>query len=106
MYTKNISTHKITTDGSKRKHNYDTWKLIIAMDQNEVTLEKKQSKIGNLVVALSLMLILVYMVSQLSEAFNSEPITKWYFYMNIIGYAWGLIFVSLLLYYTIKNLIK
>ena len=56
-------------------------------------------------VALSLMLILVYMVSQLSEAFIAEPITKWYFYMNIIGYAWGLIFVFLLLYYTIKNLI-
>ena len=56
-------------------------------------------------VALSLMLILVYMVSQLSEAFIVEPITKWYFYMNIIGYAWGLIFVSLLLYYTVKNLI-
>ena len=76
------------------------------MDENEIALEKKQSKIGNMVVALILMLILVYMVSQLSEAFNSEPITKWYFYMNIIGYAWGLIFVSLLLYYTIKNLIK
>tara|TARA_Y100001958_G_scaffold150914_1_gene135272 strand:- start:1186 stop:1401 length:216 start_codon:yes stop_codon:yes gene_type:complete len=70
-----------------------------------MTLKKKQSKIGNRVVALSLMLILVYMVSQLSEAFIAEPITKWYFYMNIIGYAWGLIFVFLLLYYTIKNLI-
>ena len=75
------------------------------MDENEITLEKKQSKIGNLVVALSLMLILVYMVSQLYEAFIAEPITKWYFYMNIIGYAWGLIFVSLLLYYTVRNLI-
>ena len=78
----------------------------MAMDENEITLEKKQTKIGNLVVALSLMLILVYMVSQLSETFNSEPINKWYFYMNIIGYAWGLIFISLLLYYTIKSLIK
>jgi len=103
---KNISTHKINTDSFKRKHDYEYQTLIMAMDENEITLEKKQSKIGNLVVALSLMLILVYMVSQLSETFNSEPITKWYFYMNIIGYAWGLIFVSLLLYYTIKNLIK
>ena len=75
------------------------------MDENEITLEKNQSNIGNLVVALSLVLILVYMVSQLYEAFIAEPITKWYFYMNIIGYAWGLIFVSLLLYYTVKNLI-
>ncbi len=76
------------------------------MDRSEIKLEKEQSKIGNLVVALSLALILIYMVSQLSETFNAEPITKWYFYMNIIGYAWGLIFLSIFLYYTIKNLIK
>ncbi len=41
----------------------------------------------------------------LFTSFNDEPYGNWHFYFSIIGYAWGIIFISVFLYLTIKNLL-
>ena len=76
------------------------------MDRSEIKSKKEENLIGSSVLAFILVGALIVIIFQLFQAFNNEPIVGWYFYFNIIGYTWGLFFVSMLLFFTIKNLIE
>ena len=76
------------------------------MDRSDIKTKEDESKIGNLVLAINFSAVLIFMLYQLFKSFNSEPVGEWHFYYSIIGYSWGLIFVSIFLYFTIRNLIK
>ena len=76
------------------------------MSKSDIKSKKQESDLGNYVLAINLIALLLFMVYQFFKSFNEEPIVKWHYYFNIIGYGWGLIFVSIFLFYTIKNLIN
>ena len=76
------------------------------MDKSDIKSKEKENNIGNLVLLFNFIGVLIFMIFGLIKTFNTKPITEWYFYFNIIGYSWGLIFVSIFIYFTIKNLIK
>ena len=76
------------------------------MNKSDIKSKEQESNLGNWVLVISLIALLAFMVSQFFQSFNQEPIVKWHYYFNIIGYGWGLIFVSIFLFFTIKNLIN
>ena len=75
------------------------------MNKSDIKSKEQESEFGNYVLAINLIAILLFMVFQFFKSFNEEPIVKWHYYFNIIGYGWGLIFVSIFLFFTIRNLI-
>ena len=83
-----------------------TLKQIKIMDKSDIKSKEKENNIGNLVLLFNFLGVLIFMIFGLIKSFNTKPITEWYFYFNIIGYSWGLIFVSIFIFFTIKNLIK
>ena len=76
------------------------------MNKRDIKSKEQESELGNYVLAVNLIALLLFMVYQFFKSFNEEPIVKWHYYFNIIGYGWGLIFVSIFLLFTIKNLIN
>ena len=76
------------------------------MNKSDAKSKEKESNLGNWVLAINLIALFLLMVYQFLKSFNEEPIVKWHYYFNIIGYGWGLIFVSIFLFFTIKNLIS
>ena len=76
------------------------------MNKSDTKSKEQESNLGNWVLAINLIALLLFMVYQFLKSFNEEPIVKWHYYFNIIGYGWGLIFVSIFLFFTIKNLIN
>ena len=76
------------------------------MNKSDIKSKEQESDLGNYVLAINLIAILLFMVYQFFKSFNEEPIVKWHYYFNIIGYGWGLIFVSIFLFFTLKNLIN
>ena len=76
------------------------------MDKSDIKSKEKENNIGNLVLLFNFIGVLIFMIFGLIKTFNTKPITEWYFYFNIIGYSWGLIFVSIFLFFTVRNLIK
>ena len=76
------------------------------MNKSDTKSKEQESNLGNWVLAINLIALLLIMVYQFLKSFNEEPIVKWHYYFNIIGYGWGLIFVSIFLFFTIKNLIS
>ena len=76
------------------------------MNKRYIKSKEQESELGNYVLAVNLIALLLFMVYQFFKSFNEEPIVKWHYYFNIIGYGWGLIFVSIFLLFTIKNLIN
>ena len=76
------------------------------MDRSDIKSKEEESNLGNWILVINFTVVFVFMVSQFFKSFNEEPIVKWHYYFSIIGYGWGLIFVSIFLFFTIKNLIK
>ena len=76
------------------------------MNKSDIKSKEQESNLGNWVLAINLIVLLFFMVYQFLKSFNEEPIVKWHYYFNIIGYGWGLLFVSIFLLFTIKNLIN
>ena len=76
------------------------------MNKSDIKSKEQENNLGNWVLVINLIALLAFMVSQFFKSFNQEPIVKWHYYFNIIGYGWGLIFVSIFLFFTIKNLIS
>ena len=76
------------------------------MNKSDTKSKEQESNLGNWVLAINLIALLLFMVYQFLKSFNEEPIVKWHYYFNIIGYGWGLLFVSIFLFFTIKNLIN
>ena len=76
------------------------------MDKSDIKSKEEESNLGNWILAINFAVVLIFMIFQLFKSFNEEPISKWHYYFSIIGYGWGLIFVSIALFFTIKNLIK
>ncbi len=76
------------------------------MDKSDIKSKEKENNIGNLVLLFNFIGVLIFMIFGLIKTFNTKPITEWYFYFNIIGYSWGLIFISIFIFFTIRNLIK
>ena len=76
------------------------------MNKSDIKSKEQESNLGNWVLAINLIALLFFMVYQFLKSFNEELIVKWHYYFNIIGYGWGLIFVSIFLFFTIKNLIS
>ena len=76
------------------------------MNKSDAKSKEKESNLGNWVLAINLIALFLLMVYQFLKSFNEEPIVKWHYYFNIIGYGWGLLFVSIFLFFTIKNLIN
>ena len=76
------------------------------MNKSDIKSKEQESNLGNWVLVINLIALLAFMVSQFFQSFNQEPIVKWHYYFNIIGYGWGLIFISIFLFFTIKNLIN
>ena len=76
------------------------------MNKSDIKSKEQESDLGNYVPAINLIALLFFMVYQFFQSFNEEPIVKWHYYFNIIGYGWGLIFISIFLFFTIKNLIN
>ena len=76
------------------------------MNKSDIKSKEQENNLENWVLVISLIALLAFMVSQLFNSFNQEPIVKWHYYFNIIGYGWGLIFISIFLLFTIKNLIN
>ena len=76
------------------------------MDKSDIKSKEEESNLGNWILAINFGFVLIFMISQLFKSLNEEPIVKWHYYFSIIGYGWGLIFVSIFLFFTIKNLIK
>mgnify|MGYP001185336387 FL=1 len=83
-----------------------TLKQIKIMDKSDIKSKEKENNIGNLVLLFNFLGVLIFMIFGLIKSFNTKPITEWYFYFNIIGYSWGLIFISIFIFFTIRNLIK
>ena len=83
-----------------------TLKQIKIMDKSDIKSKEKENNIGNLVLLFNFIGVLIFMIFGLIKTFNTKPITEWYFYFNIIGYSWGLIFISIFIFFTIRNLIK
>ena len=76
------------------------------MNKSDIKSKEKESNLGNWVLVINLIALLAFMVSQFFKSFDQEPIVKWHYYFNIIGYGWGLIFISIFLLFSIKNLIN
>ena len=76
------------------------------MDKSDIKSKAEESKLGNWILAVNFTVVLIFMIFLFFKSFNEEPISRWHYYFSIIGYGWGLIFVSLILFFTIKNLIK
>ena len=76
------------------------------MNKSDIKSKEQESNLGNWVLVINLIALLAFMVSQFFKSFNQEPMVKWHYYFNIIGYGWGFIFVSIFLFFTIKNLIN
>ena len=76
------------------------------MNKSDIKSKEQESDLGNYVLAINLIALLLFMIYQFFKSFNEEPIVKWHYYFNIIGYGWGLIFVSIFLFFTLKNLIN
>ena len=76
------------------------------MNKSDTKSKEQESNLGNWVLAINLIALLAFMISQFLKSFNQEPIVKWHYYFSIIGYGWGLIFISIFLFFTIKNLIN
>ena len=76
------------------------------MDKSDIKSKEKENNIGNLVLLFNFIGVLIFMIFGLIKSFNTKPINEWYFYFNIIGYSWGLIFISIFIFFTIRNLIK
>tara|TARA_B100000945_G_scaffold117524_1_gene93395 strand:- start:504 stop:740 length:237 start_codon:yes stop_codon:yes gene_type:complete len=76
------------------------------MDKSDIKSKEQENELGNQVLALILIIALAFLIHQLFTSFNSEPFGEWYFYFSVIGYSWALIFVSILLFFTVRNLKK
>tara|TARA_B100000927_G_scaffold276249_1_gene256885 strand:- start:142 stop:381 length:240 start_codon:yes stop_codon:yes gene_type:complete len=76
------------------------------MNKSDIKSKEQESNLGNWVLVINLIALLAFMVSQFFKSFDQEPIVKWHYYFNIIGYGWGLIFISIFLFFSIKNLIN
>ena len=76
------------------------------MNKSNIKSKEQESNLGNWVLVINLIALLAFMVSQFFKSFDQEPIVKWHYYFNIIGYGWGLIFISIFLFFSIKNLIN
>ena len=76
------------------------------MNKSDIKSKEQENNLGNWVLVINLIALLAFMVSQFFKSFNQEPMVKWHYYFNIIGYGWGLLFVSIFLFFTIKNLIN
>tara|TARA_Y100000996_G_C22472033_1_gene622542 strand:- start:456 stop:695 length:240 start_codon:yes stop_codon:yes gene_type:complete len=76
------------------------------MDKSDIKSKAEESKLGNWILAVNFTVVLIFIIFLFFKSFNEEPISKWHYYFSIIGYGWGLIFVSIALFFTIKNLIK
>tara|TARA_Y100000768_G_scaffold250157_1_gene190016 strand:- start:107 stop:346 length:240 start_codon:yes stop_codon:yes gene_type:complete len=76
------------------------------MNKSDIKSKEQESNLGNWVLVINLIALLAFMVSQFFKSFDQEPIVKWHYYFNIIGYGWGLIFISIFLLFSIKNLIN
>ncbi len=76
------------------------------MNKSNIKSKEQESNLGNWVLAINLIVLLFFMVYQFLKSFNEEPIVKWHYYFNIIGYGWGLLFVSIFLFFTLKNVIN
>lgn len=76
------------------------------MNKSDIKSKEQENNFWNWVLVINLIALLAFMVSQFFKSFNQEPIVKWHYYFNIIGYGWGLIFISIFLFFTIKNLIN
>ena len=76
------------------------------MNKSDIKSKEQESNLGNWVLVINLIALLAFMVCQFFKSFNQEPMVKWHYYFNIIGYGWGLIFISIFLFFTIKNLIN
>ena len=75
------------------------------MDKSYIRSRKEENILGNRILLFILVAALVFMIFQLFTSFNDEPYGDWHFYFSIIGYAWGIIFISVFLYFTIRNLL-
>ena len=76
------------------------------MNKSDIKSKEQENNLGNWVLVINLIALLAFMASQFFKSFNQELIVKWHYYFNIIGYGWGLIFISIFLFFTIKNLIN
>ena len=76
------------------------------MDKSEIKSKEEENTLGNWILLPNLIGILIFMVFELFKSFNNETIGEWYFYFSVIGYSWGIIFVSIFLFFTVRNLIK
>ena len=76
------------------------------MDKSDIKSKEQENELGNQVLALILIIALAFLIHQLFTSFNSEQFGEWYFYFSVIGYSWALIFVSILLFFTVRNLKK
>ena len=76
------------------------------MDKSDIKSKAEESKLGNWILAVNFTVVLIFMIFLFFKSFNEEPISRWHYYFSIIGYGWGLIFVSIFLFFTMKNLIK
>ena len=76
------------------------------MDKSDIKSKEEENKLGNQVMVLILIVALAFIIHQLFTSFNSEPFGGWYFYFSVIGYSWALIFVSIFLFFTVRNLKK
>ena len=68
------------------------------MDMIDTKSKKEGNNLGNWILVINFTVVLVFMVSQFFKSFDEEPIVKWHYYFSIIGYGWGLIFVSIFLF--------
>ena len=76
------------------------------MDKSDIKSKEEENKLGNQALVLILIVALAFIIHQLFTSFNSEPFGGWYFYFSVIGYSWALIFVSIFLFFTVRNLKK
>ena len=76
------------------------------MDKSDIKSKEEEKKLGHKALVLILIVALAFIIHQLFTSFNSEPFGGWYFYFSVIGYSWALIFVSIFLFFTVRNLKK
>ena len=76
------------------------------MDKSDIKLKEEENKLGNKVLVFILTGTLIIIIYRLFSSFDSEQFGEWYFYFSIIGYSWALIFVSIFLFFTLRNLKK
>ena len=71
------------------------------MNKSDIKSKEQESELGNYVLAINLIALLLFMVYQFFKSFNEEPIVKWHYYFNIIGYGWGLLNVEIFTFFSV-----